>query len=65
VPDNSTNIPDSENDNNCKTIVLKKCTECYLRWYVDTKTGICAKVSDYCRTWNKVSGICTGCYGGY
>jgi hypothetical protein len=29
-------VPDSNNDINCRTVISNKCTECNLRWFVDS-----------------------------
>ena len=42
----------------------QNCLECSARFFSNAQ-GKCVPVSDYCRTWNKDSGVCLTCYTGY
>ena len=40
-----------------------ECVTCSFRWVL--KNGTCVKVSDYCKSFNSTSGLCSACYSGY
>ena len=42
----------------------QKCLQCSTRYYFNNQ-GICTQVSDYCNTYNSVTGACLTCYSGY
>ena len=42
---------------------LRRCLSCSNRWFLGSG-GVCEKVSDQCKTYNK-RGQCTSCYEGY
>ena len=41
------------------------CIRCSDRYYNNVNTGSCAKVSDFCRTWDQNNGNCLTCYTGF
>lgn len=51
-------------DKGCKKFVNGLCVECSARWY-PSDSGYCEPVSDFCRKWDNITGLCTGCYLGY
>ena len=50
-------------DPNCKRTSGAVCVECYPRLYINN--GKCLPVSDNCKTYDSLSGLCTSCYEGY
>jgi hypothetical protein len=54
----------SKNNPYCSLWQGNKCLGCAQRAYFD-KNGICSLVDDQCATWDKNTGECLSCYGGY
>lgn len=48
----STSYVGSGNDLTCNTFDDNgKCIKCSFRYFMDSKTGLCTKISDNCKTW--------------
>ncbi len=53
-------------DPNCNSYdSSNNCLQCSYRYYKNSQTGLCTKISDNCQTWSDTNGNCLTCYYGY